>query len=91
VYAVSIMPKAANPAMAGREPYTVALVDLAEGVRMMTSITDVAPDDVAIGAPVTVTWEPLSDGRHLPLFRPSAGPGTMGNPSPPGASSRSKV
>lgn len=72
VYAVSVMPKPANPAMAGREPYTVALVDLAEGVRMMTNIVDVDPDDVAIGQPVTITWEPLSDGRHLPLFRPSA-------------------
>jgi hypothetical protein len=23
--------------------------------------------------PVTVTWEPLSDGRQLPLFRPAGG------------------
>lgn len=71
VYALSVMPKPANPAMAGREPYAVALVDLAEGVRMMTNIVGADADDVAIGQAVTVTWEPLSDGRHLPLFRPS--------------------
>ncbi len=91
VYSVSVMAKAANPAMAGREPYAVALVDLAEGVRMMTNVVGIAPDEVTVGAPVTVTWERLGDGRHLPLFRPSTAPGTMDSPAPPGASSRSNA
>jgi hypothetical protein len=24
-----------------------------------------------VGMPVRLTWEPLSDGRHLPLFTPA--------------------
>ncbi len=68
-----------NPAATGAtfshgEPYVVALVDLDEGVRMMTNIVGCAPDDVRPGMAVTVTWEPLSDGRQLPLFTPAAKP-----------------
>ena len=50
------------------QPYAVALVDLAEGPRMVTNVVGCPPMDVRPGMPVRVTWEPLSDGRHLPLF-----------------------
>ena len=70
VSACSIMPKPANPLMAGREPYVVALVDLDEGARMMTNIVGIEPEAVTVGMAVQVTWEPLSDGRNLPLFEP---------------------
>jgi uncharacterized protein len=52
------------------EPYAVALVDLTEGVRMLTNVVGCPPDDVRVGMPVRVTWEALDDGRHLPLFEP---------------------
>lgn len=58
-------------AAAGEEPYSVALVDLAEGARFMTNVVGCAPADVRVGMSVTVRWEPLDDGRHLPLFEPS--------------------
>jgi uncharacterized protein len=48
----------------------VALVLLEEGARVMTNIVNCAPDDVAVGLPVQVTWEALPDGRHLPLYEP---------------------
>jgi uncharacterized OB-fold protein len=51
-------------------PYAVALVDLEEGVRVLSNVVDCAPDDVSVGLAVAVTWEPLDDGRNLPLFRP---------------------
>jgi hypothetical protein len=53
----------------------VALVDLHEGVRMMTNIVDCPPDEVRSGLAVELTWEPLSDGRRLPLYRPAGGDG----------------
>jgi uncharacterized OB-fold protein len=70
VHAVSVMHRAAHSGMAGRVPYAVALVDLEEGIRMLTNIVDVDADDVRVGMEVAVTWEPLSDGRNLPLFAP---------------------
>jgi uncharacterized OB-fold protein len=51
-------------------PYVVALVELDEGVRFLSNVVGVAPEDVAVGTAVQVTWEELSDGRHLPLFTP---------------------
>lgn len=68
VHAASTMPKAALPMLADRVPYVVAIVELVEGVRMMTNIVDVDPDAVAVGAAVRVVWEALSDGRHLAVF-----------------------
>jgi uncharacterized OB-fold protein len=53
-------------------PYVVALVDLPEGVRMMSNVVDCDPDTVTVGMSVKVVWQPLSDGRHLPQFAPGA-------------------
>ena len=71
VYAVTVEHRPQNPAMRELAPYTVALVDLDEGVRMLSSVVGAQPDSVAVGQRVHVTWEPLSDGRNLPLFTPS--------------------
>ena len=68
VHAASVMPKPANPAMAGREPYVVVLVELDEGVRLMSTVVGGDPAAVAVGDRVALAWEPLSDGRHLYVF-----------------------
>lgn len=56
----------------GKEPYTVALIDLAEGFRMMSTVT---ADDraVAIDDPVTVSFRPSKDEPPLPVFTVEAG------------------
>ena len=71
VYAVSVMPKPALPVLADRVPYVVALVELDEGVRVMTNVVADDPFGVSVGARVQVAWEPLTDGRHLPVFTPA--------------------
>jgi uncharacterized protein len=68
IYAVSTMPVPGNAGMAGRTPYAVALVDLAEGVRVLTNVVGDGAGSAAVGAAVSVAWEPLADGRHLPVF-----------------------
>ena len=50
-------------------PYIVALIDLAEGPRMMSWLVDTGPEDVVIGAPVTVDFEAWSDDVSMPVFR----------------------
>jgi uncharacterized protein len=64
-------PEAAGASFSGGEPYCIALVDLEEGVRMMTNIVGCPVGEVHSGMAVTVSWEPLSDGRQLALFRPA--------------------
>lgn len=73
VYAAGVeyRPEAAGASFANGAPFCVALVDLKEGVRMMTNIVGCPPADVHSGMAVVVTWEPLSDGRQLALFRPA--------------------
>ena len=48
-------------------PYVVALVELEEGVRMLTRLIDVEPAAVHVAMPVEVT---LSGEPRLPYFRP---------------------
>lgn len=58
-------------------PYLVALVTVDEDptARILTNLVDVVADDVAIGMPVEVVFEPVADDEggevHLPLFRPT--------------------
>jgi uncharacterized protein len=52
-------------------PYVVALIELPEGVRMMSNVVNLPPDDVFVGMDVKVTWKALSDGRNLPQFEPA--------------------
>ena len=67
VYSFSIVHRSPDPEYF-YPPYVVALVDLDEGARMTTRLIDVDEGDVVCGLPVAVAWEPLDDGRHLPLF-----------------------
>lgn len=71
VYAVSVQHKTGPGRDPADGPYAVALVDLAEGVRVMSNVVGCDPDSVTPGMPVRVTWHPLSDGRNLPMFTPA--------------------
>ncbi|MFF5701598.1 bifunctional MaoC family dehydratase N-terminal/OB-fold nucleic acid binding domain-containing protein [Streptomyces sp. NPDC012794] len=61
-----------DPAEAGG-PYAVALVELAEGVRMISNITGVPYDKVRIGLPVQLEFLRVDDSLELPVFRGEAG------------------
>jgi uncharacterized OB-fold protein len=55
-------------------PYIVALVELAEGVRLVSNLRDIAPADVHAGMPVEVCYECFdSDSGEVVLhqFRPA--------------------
>ena len=47
----------------------VALIDLVEGVRIVSNLRDVGAEDVRDGMPVTVFFDEI-DGHVLPQFRP---------------------
>ena len=53
-------------------PYIVALVELEEGIRLVSNLCDVAPYAVTIGMPVEVFYAHFDDGLVLPQFRPVA-------------------
>lgn len=70
LYSFNVGSASANPMMADMAPYSVALVDLDEGVRMVSTVVGCDPDDLKVGMALQVDWEPLSDGRNLPVWRP---------------------
>lgn len=51
-------------------PYVLAVVELAEGPQMMADVVGCRPQDVYVGLPVRVTFEPRGD-VVLPQFRPA--------------------
>lgn len=51
-------------------PYVLAMVDLEEGIRMMTRIVECKPEEVRIGMDVEVVFEDVTDEITLPFFRP---------------------
>ncbi|MGW6703270.1 bifunctional MaoC family dehydratase N-terminal/OB-fold nucleic acid binding domain-containing protein [Streptomyces sp. NPDC054956] len=54
-------------------PYAVALVELVEGVRMVSNITGVPYDKVRIGMPVQLEFLRVDEELELPVFRGSEG------------------
>ncbi|MGZ4240921.1 MAG: bifunctional MaoC family dehydratase N-terminal/OB-fold nucleic acid binding domain-containing protein [Actinomycetota bacterium] len=50
-------------------PYAVGLIELEEGVRMLTNVVDVPLDEIEIGMPVEVTFVAVDDELTLPMFR----------------------
>jgi uncharacterized OB-fold protein len=71
VYSYSILHHPQNPAF--EYPVLAVLVDLDEGVRLVSNLTDCATDDVRIGMPVEVHFVPAGpEGVTIPVFRPAA-------------------
>ena len=67
-YVISHRP---HPAFDG--PYSIAVVQLAEGPRMMTNIVgcDQTPEALELDMALRVTFEAVTDDIALPLFRPA--------------------
>ncbi|URN06329.1 MaoC family dehydratase N-terminal domain-containing protein [Actinomadura madurae] len=52
-------------------PLVVAVIELAEGTRLITNMTGVAPEDVEVGMPVVLDWIDPDPDLSLPAFRPA--------------------
>ena len=68
-YVISMRPGRSAPLPA---PYVVAVVELAEGPRMMTNLVGIEadPEKIPCDLPVEVVFEAISDEITLPRFRP---------------------
>jgi uncharacterized protein len=68
VYSYAILHHPQNPAF--EYPVIAALVDLAEGVRVVSNLVDADPAEVAIGMPVTVDYRSTRHEGVVPVFKP---------------------
>lgn len=58
-----------HPAFQPLVPYVVAVVELAEGPRLVSNVVGVAPERVRVGMRVLVEFQSAGD-TALPVFRP---------------------
>jgi uncharacterized OB-fold protein len=68
LYSYAILHHPQNPAF--DNPVTACLVDLDEGIRLVSNLAATAPDDIRIGMRVEVGFEPTQGERAVPVFRP---------------------
>jgi hypothetical protein len=69
VYSYTILHHPQHPSF--HYPVIAALVELDEGVRILSNLVDVAPGEVRIGLPVRVGFEPTRDDLAVPVFAPA--------------------
>jgi len=55
-----------------KTPYAVVLVELEEGVRLVSNLVDTAPEDVKIGMEVEVVFDEAAEEILLPKFKKRA-------------------
>jgi uncharacterized OB-fold protein len=71
LYTYSIVRVNDLPPFPERIPYVAAVVDLAEGPRMMTNVVDCDFDDLEIGMPLVVQFRDTGDDDvTIPVFAP---------------------
>ena len=71
VWTFSIHHMGPSKAYKGEPPYVVALIEMEEGVKMMSNVIDVDPKEVFIGMDVTVVFDDVTDEVTLPKFKPA--------------------
>jgi uncharacterized protein len=53
-------------------PVFAALVDLDEGIRLVSNLADIDAAEIEIGMRLEVAFVPTADDRAVPVFRPAA-------------------
>lgn len=69
VYSIATLHFSPIDAYEGEAPYAVAVIELAEGPKMMANVVNCDPEDVDIGDPVGITFEDRGE-RKVPQFEP---------------------
>lgn len=71
LYTWSVVRQNDLPPWPERVPYVAAVVDLAEGPRMLTNVEGCDPDDLEVGMALRVAFREETDEITLPVFRPA--------------------
>ncbi|MBW2286703.1 MAG: OB-fold domain-containing protein [Deltaproteobacteria bacterium] len=72
VFSWTVVARALHPAFKDDTPYAPVIVEMDEGVRLLTQVTDVAPDALEIDMPVEVAFDAVTPEITLPRFRRAA-------------------
>ena len=73
VYSFAVVQKPIEKAFSSLVPYVIAIVELEEGIRMLSHVVDVDPAGMQCGMRVRVRYRKVSDTLTVPVFGPAAG------------------
>jgi uncharacterized OB-fold protein len=73
IFSWTVVARALHPAFRDDAPYAPVIVEMEEGVRLLSQVIDVPPDALEIDMPVEVCFEAVTPEVTLPKFR-RAGP-----------------
>jgi uncharacterized OB-fold protein len=73
VFSWTVVARSLHPGFDDATPYAPVIVEMEEGVRLLSRVDGVAPDDLAIDMPVEVHFEAVDENVTLPVFRRRAG------------------
>jgi uncharacterized OB-fold protein len=68
VYSYAVLHHPQHPAFT--YPLVAALVELDEGIRLVTNLVHVDPAEIRIGMDVRVIFEPTANDMAVPVFEP---------------------
>ena len=69
VFTWTVVARALHPAFQNATPYAPVVIEMEEGVRLLSQVVNCAPDQLAIGMPVEVVFEDVTAEVTLPKFR----------------------
>lgn len=73
VHTFTVVRQAGDPFFRAKLPYVVAMIELDEGVRLMSNIVDTPIETLFIGMRVEVLFEAVGEAMAIPLFRAQGG------------------
>ncbi|WP_165349814.1 OB-fold domain-containing protein [Mesorhizobium sp. M3A.F.Ca.ET.080.04.2.1] len=68
LYSYTIVKRSVHPQFASHTPFTLAIVELAEGPRMTSWIVDVPEDEIHCDMKLTVVYREIHPGLIMPCF-----------------------
>ena len=71
VFTWTVAERPLHPGFADAAPYAPVVVEMEEGVRLLTEIVDLPPGDLAVDMPVQLTFEDVTPEVTLPKFKRS--------------------
>ena len=71
VFTFGVYHRLYSPAFEEDLPYTVGMIELEEGPRLVSNVVGIAPGDVYCGMPVVVTYDDIPDDATHYKFKPA--------------------
>jgi len=69
VFTWTVVARALHPAFSDDVPLAPTVIELEEGVRLLSQVVDCPPEELEIGMPVEVVFDAVTEDVTLPKFR----------------------